>query len=86
MKVVYSALIRSILDYGLFLQVPCNKSALATLDRVQSRCLQIITGFMKSSPNNGLQVECSGPPLALRKQYFASRFILKFERKSIYPL
>nr|XP_049700546.1 uncharacterized protein LOC126055428 [Helicoverpa armigera] len=86
MKLVYNALVRSILDYGSHLVIPGNKGALAGLDRIQSQCLRIISGCMKSSPINALQVECAEPPLALRRQYLASRFLSRVIPKSSHPL
>lgn len=86
MKLVYNALIRSVLDYGSFLLIPCNKGALANLDKIQAKCLRIISGCMKSSPINALQVECAEPPLALRRQYLASRFWARVIIKSTHPL
>nr|XP_049700927.1 uncharacterized protein LOC126055517 isoform X2 [Helicoverpa armigera] len=86
MKLIYNALVRSILDYGSFVLIPCNRGALAALDRLQSQCLRIISGCMKSSPVNALQVECAEPPLALRRQYLASRFLSRVFPKSSHPL
>ncbi|XP_063893690.1 RNA-directed DNA polymerase from mobile element jockey isoform X2 [Helicoverpa armigera] len=86
MKLIYNALVRSILDYGSFVLIPCNRGALAALDRLQSQCLRIISGCMKSSPVNALQVECAEPPLALRRQYLASRFLSRVVPKSSHPL
>lgn len=86
MKLVYNALIRSVLDYGTFHLVPCNKGALSGLDRLQSKCLRIIAGCMKSTPVNALQVECAEPPLALRRQYLASRFLSRVLSRSSHPL
>lgn len=86
MKLVYNALIRSVLDYGSFLLIPCNKGALTRLDRIQAQCLRIILGCMKSSPTNAIQVECAEPPLALRRQYLASRFWARVITKSAHPL
>lgn len=77
LKLIYNATIRSLLDYGSFLLDPCNKTALAKLDAIHSKSLRIILGCMKSSPSNALQVESADPPLILRRQYLADRFIIK---------
>lgn len=34
-------------------------------------------GAMRSSPKNAMQVECVEPPLALRRQYLANRFLIR---------
>ncbi|CAK1547954.1 unnamed protein product [Leptosia nina] len=57
MKLVYNALIRSILDYGMFLLESGNVTALKKLDQIQAKALRIMLGAMKSSPINALQVE-----------------------------
>ncbi|KAI5640371.1 hypothetical protein NE865_07296 [Phthorimaea operculella] len=85
-KLLYKALVRSHLDYGSFLLEPCNKSALISLDKIQSKSLRIICGAMKSSPINALQVECSEPPLHLRRQYLSDRYFLKTIQLSNHPL
>lgn len=85
-KLLYNSLVRSHLDYGSFLLEPCNKSALVSLDKIQSKCLRIICGAMKSSPINALQIECSEPPLHLRRQYLSDRFFYKVIQLSNHPL
>lgn len=74
------------MDYGSFLLIPCNKGALARLDKLQAKCLRIILGCMKSSAINALQVECNDPPLALRRQYLAFRFIARIVGNNSHPL
>ncbi|XP_048002121.1 uncharacterized protein LOC125238741 [Leguminivora glycinivorella] len=56
---------------------PCNKDGLDKLDLIQAKCLRIILGAMRCSPKNGMQVESVDPPLALRRQYLADRFLIK---------
>ena len=85
-KLLYNALIRSHLDYGSFLLEPCNKEALRSLDKIQSKCMRIIIGAMKSSPINALQVECVEPPLSLRRQYLCDRFVTKIFQSSSHIL
>ncbi|CAK1597701.1 unnamed protein product [Parnassius mnemosyne] len=85
-KLLYNALIRSHFDYGCFLLEPCSKMALNTLDKIQSKCLRIITGAMKSTPISALQVECVEPPLFLRRQYLSDRFLFKAASYSHHPL
>lgn len=85
-KLLYNAIVRSHLDYGLFPLDPCNKSGLQKLDKIQSKCLRIILGAMKSSPINAMQVECVDPPLSIRRQYLANRFFFKLVQNSNHPL
>ncbi|XP_047041608.1 uncharacterized protein LOC124645775 isoform X1 [Helicoverpa zea] len=85
-RILYNAIIRSHFDYGSFLLEPCNKIALAKLDKIQAKCLRIITGAMKCSPINALQVECLDPPLNLRRQYLSDRFFFKALQIKSHPL
>jgi ribonuclease HI len=85
-KLLYNAIVRSHFDYGSFVLEPCSKLALAKLDRIQARCLRIITGAMKSSPTNALQVECMDPPYSLRRQFLADRFFFKSIQVASHPL
>lgn len=77
LKLLYNALIRSHLDYCAFLLEPANKASLRRLDSIQYKALRIITGAMKSSPTSALQVECVDPPLYLRRQYLADRYLFR---------
>lgn len=77
LKLMYSALVRSHLDYGTFLFDPLPKYLNKKLERIQSKALRLIIGAMKSSPINSLQVECAEPPLILRRQFLADKYILK---------
>lgn len=86
LKLVYNALVRSVLDYCSYLIEPCNKEALRKLDSIQAKCLRIVIGAMKSSPINALQVECAEPPLNLRRQYLADRFLSKVFSLLSHPL
>jgi ribonuclease HI len=77
MKILYNALVRSHLDYGSFLMDPLPKYQQAKLELVQSKCLRLILGAMRSSPINTLQVECVDMPLHIRRRYLADNFVLK---------
>ncbi|XP_052743260.1 uncharacterized protein LOC128199149 [Bicyclus anynana] len=85
-KLLYNALIRSHFDYGSFIFEPCNKEGLEKLNLVQTKCLRIIVGAMKSSPNAALMVECVDPPLDLRRQYLSDWYVSKLIQVSSHPL
>lgn len=85
-KLLYNAIIRSVLDYGSFILEPCSKVALGKLDRIQHQSLRVILGAMKSSPTNALQVEATDAPLSLRRQYLADRFFLRLSLFNDHPL
>lgn len=86
LKLLYNAFIRSILDYGTFLLEPSNLAGLKKLDLIQSKALRVVTGAMKSSPINALQVESGDPPLHLRRQFLADRFFFRSIQLSCHPL
>ncbi|XP_063539112.1 uncharacterized protein LOC134748295 [Cydia strobilella] len=86
MKLMYNALIRSILDYGTFLLEPGYVAGFQKLDRIQSKALRIICGAMNSSPINAMQVECAEPPLHLRRQYLCDRFLFRCSQFSNHQL
>lgn len=85
-KLLYNALVRSHLDFGSIILEPCCKENLKRLDQVQSKALRIVTGAMKSSPIKALQVECSEPPLNIRRQYLADRYIFRIAQLDNHPL
>lgn len=85
-KLVYNALIRSILDFGSFLLPPCGKTLLHRLDDIQVKALRVVLGAMKSSPRQAVLVESSDPPLYLRRQYLADRFLFRIAQTKSHPL
>ncbi|KAG7312855.1 hypothetical protein JYU34_001236 [Plutella xylostella] len=85
-KLLYNAIVRSHFDYASFILDPCNKAALEKIDKVQYKCLRIVSGAMKSTPTNALQVECVDPPLPLRRQYLCDRFFLGIWQSESHPL
>lgn len=86
LKLIYNALLRSIFDYGMFLLEPGNITDFKKLDKVQSKALRIISGAMRSSPINALQVELCESPLYLRRQFLSDRFLLRVMQFSSHPL
>lgn len=85
-RLIYNAIIRSVIDYGCIILEPCNYGALHKLDLIQYRALRIIIGAMKSSPVNALQVECADPPYKLRRQFLSDKYIFKSFQFSNHPL
>lgn len=86
LKLVYNALIRSLLDYGAYVLGVANKEAIKKLDLLQYRCLRVVLGAMRSTPTNALQVESADPPLHLRRQYLSDRFLFKLFQYENHPL
>lgn len=86
LKLLYNAIIRSTIEYATFLLSPILKSGLKKLECLQSKALRIVTGAMKSSPINALQIECSDPPLNLRLQYLSDKFFFRCLQFLHHPL
>ncbi|CAH0552648.1 unnamed protein product [Brassicogethes aeneus] len=74
---IYRGLVRSRLEHGSFLFNACTKGLSEKMDRIQYLALRICLGSMSSSPTNALQMEASEPPLNIRRQLLADRFILR---------
>lgn len=86
LRLMYNALVRSILDFGSITFCLENKQPLHKLDLLQHKSLRIVIGAMNSTPINALQIECSEPPLSLRRQYLSDRFIFKIQQYHGHPL
>ncbi|XP_031339426.1 uncharacterized protein LOC116167943 [Photinus pyralis] len=90
----YRAYIRSILDYGSPLYGVAAVCHLRAVDRIQYNALRICIGAMKSSPVQAILVEVQDPPLYIRRNYLASKEVIKLKTfsfnsaimKSVYQL
>lgn len=85
-KLLYNALVRSLLDFGSFLLSPCSKASLVLMDNIQVKALRVVLGAMKSSPKQAILVESSDPPLHLRRQYLADRYLFRVSQISSHPI
>jgi hypothetical protein len=74
---LYKALVRSRADYASFLYSSASKSLLVRLDRLQNSILRIILGAFPSTPIPALQIETGIPPLTIRRQLLADKYLLK---------
>ena len=73
---LYSAIIRSKLDYACIIYSSANDKVLDKLEPVQNHALRLAIGAFKSSPIESLQADSGLPPLAIRReqlllQYYA---------------
>ncbi|MCG8034496.1 MAG: reverse transcriptase-like protein [Candidatus Thiodiazotropha taylori] len=64
---LYTALIRSKIDYGCQAYASAAPSHLRKLDSIQATALRIVTGAYRGTRNLDLEVECSIMPLHLRR-------------------
>lgn len=76
MLILYKSLVRSHFEYG-FLCFATDKVLVETLNKIQNKCLRLITGAFRSTPIGALQIECQIPPLQIRFNYLKEKFILK---------
>ncbi|CAG9133023.1 unnamed protein product [Plutella xylostella] len=83
-KLLYNAIVRSHFDYAAFIIDPCNKAALEKIDKVQYKCLRIVSGAMKSSPTNALQPNVV-MDLGIRKDSPAAEKALSAKLNSEWP-
>ena len=65
---VYTALIRSAIEYGLIVYGSAAYSSLQKIDRVQAQALRICCGAVRSTPVSALQVEVGEIPIFLRRK------------------
>ncbi len=67
LKRIYTALIRSVLDYGSIVYSSTTKTLMQELDRVQAKALRICCGAFRTTPIPSLQIEVGEMPLDLRR-------------------
>lgn len=83
---LYKSLIRSRLDYGSILFDNLTKHQISKLDRIQFRAIRLALGYRASTPTNILLAEANEPPLFLRRQYLAKKYIIKFLLNPNHPI
>ena len=80
---LYTALIRSRLDYCCFVYAKANKANLRILDVIQNQCLRLALGARWTSPIVSLEVEAHIAPLSIRRKYLAVKYyyrIMEYSR------
>lgn len=76
LSILYKAVIRSKLDYGSVLYGSSSKTHLHKIERFQNKCTRLILKAFSSTPTTALCAETKIPPLHIRRDYLASRFII----------
>ena len=74
---LYTALVKSKLDYGAQVYGTPDKKALDRLNPIQNECLRACTGAFKSSPAASLCVEAGVPPLKYSRDIVSLRYFFK---------
>ena len=74
---LYSAPVRSKLDYGCQFYGSANANLLKRLDPIQNQCLRACTGAFKSSPIASLCVESDIMPLPYARDIVTLKYLFK---------
>ncbi|RVE41320.1 hypothetical protein evm_014034 [Chilo suppressalis] len=85
LSTLYKSIVRSHFDYSCLAYMNSSSTLLKKLDVVQNIALRIITGAMRTTPINALEIEACIPPLSLRRFFLAQKFCIKviFSNKSL---
>nr|CAH0106515.1 unnamed protein product [Daphnia galeata] len=86
LSILYKALARSRLEYGLTVYGSSSKGRKAKLETVQNDILRIILNAQKSTPIKEMQCELGIPPLDSRRTWLAGRYIFRTEKDKNHPL
>ena len=82
---IYSAMIRSIIDYGCVAYGTASPTQLMKIDAIQTQALTICCGTMTKSSAAALQVECGELPLSLRRESFTLKYAIKVKATEDHP-
>ncbi|XP_026471326.1 uncharacterized protein LOC113375609 [Ctenocephalides felis] len=74
---LYRNLIRTQIDYGCFIYGQTSKSEQNKLDKIQYSAIRTCIGAFRSTPTNAILTEAGEPPLSIRREILANRFLMK---------
>ena len=74
---LYIALIRSRIEYGGFLILPCSDKSFGQLIKIQNTALRIAMGYRSSTPINVMLGESKIPMLDIRLRELSLKYVLK---------
>ena len=77
LKHLYTALVKSKLDYGAHIYGTPGSKALHRLDPIQNECLRACTGAFKSSPAVSLYTDTGIPPLKYSRDVISLKYFFK---------
>ena len=86
LTILYTALIRSKIDYASFLYSSAKPTHLIKLDRVQYQAIRVIGGFMKCTPVIHLEAELNILPLKHRRDQLMLNYFTKILRLENHPV
>lgn len=74
---LFKSLVRSKIDYGLIAYGSASKTAISRIDVAARSIIRLIMGSRKSTPMAVLYADLSVEPTKFRRQWLATRFLLK---------
>jgi len=74
---IFKSIIGSKVDYGSFLLVSASRT-LQKLNSLLTSCLRTVIGVVFSMPNVCMEIELLCPPIEIRSQRLAIKFMLKY--------
>ena len=86
LTLLYTALIRSKIDYGSFLYSTAKKSHLERLDRVQYKAIRIIAGLLLCTSLDALEAEVNLLPLKFRRAQLMLQYFSRVLRVPDHPV
>ena len=82
---IYTALVRSKLDYGCQFYSSAKPGILKRLDPIQNQCLRACTGAFRSSPATSLCVESGIVPLTYNRDIITLKHLFKIQAQTESP-
>ena len=82
---MYSALIRSVIEYGSCALSSASNSSRAVLERIQSKALRICCGAMTGTALASLQVDCGEMPLNIAQLKQQLKYLSKVKQDPDHP-
>ena len=82
---LYSALLRSKLDYACIVYDGACKSGKRTLNTIHNAALRTVTGAFRTSPTSSILAEAHEPPLAIRRCLLSMRYACKLRQYPDHP-
>ena len=86
LKMLYTALIRSKIEYASFIYSTAAPYLLRKLDRIQYRAIRIITGLLKNTNTLHLEAEINLIPLKFRRDQLMLNYFTKIIRITNHPV
>ena len=74
---IYKSMIRSLIDYGLFIYFPTLKSSTKKLEKIQISALRTALGYRRSTPTNIILEESKCPSIQERASFLCKAYLSK---------